>query len=86
MVLSFYLNFNAFIMGNTTKAVSFCSSILFVVNCFCLSFIKKSKKMAVIPIMYTDFITIISLAALIEMEYRLLTEYLMIFVLTAMPP
>ena len=42
--------------------------------------------MAVIPIMYTDFITIISLAALIEMEYRLLTEYLMIFVLIAMPP
>ena len=86
MFLSFYLNFNAFIMGNTPKAVSFCSSILFVANCFCLSFIKKSKKMAVIPIMYTDFITIISLAALIEMEYRLLTEYLMIFVLIAMPP
>lgn len=86
MVLSFYWNFNAFITGSTPKAVSFCSSILFVANCFCLSFIKKSRKAAMIPIMYTGFITIISLAALVEMECGLLTEYLIIFVLIAMPP
>ena len=86
MVLAFYLNFNDFIMGSTPKLVSCCSSILFVVSCFYIIFIKKSNKMAMILIMYNSFIAIISFAALIEMECGVLAKYLIIFVIIAIPP
>ncbi len=71
MILSFYLNFNDFIRGATPKVVSFCSSILFVAGCCCLSFLKKIKKLTVVLTIYTGFIAIVSLAAFIVMTYRL---------------
>ncbi len=86
MILSFYLNFNDFIMGSTPKVVSFCSSILFVAGCCCLSFLKKIKKLTVVLTIYTGFIAIVSLAAFIVVTYRLSAAYLIPFVLIAMPP
>ncbi len=86
MILSFYLNFNDFIMGSTPKVVSFCSSILFVAGCCYLSFIKKSKKLSMALTIYTGFIAIVSLAAFIVGTYRLSADYLLPFVLIAMPP
>ncbi len=86
MILSFYLNFNDFITGSTPKVVSFCSSVLFVVGCCCLSFIKKIRKLSAALAIYTGFIAIVSLAAFIVGTYRLLADYLILFVLIAMPP
>ncbi len=86
MILAFCLNFNDFIMGSTPKAVSACSSILFIVSCCYLSFMKKSKKLSVALTIYTGFIAIVSLAAFIVGTYRLLADYLILFVLIAMPP
>ncbi len=86
MILSFYLNFNDFIMGSTPKVVSFCSSILFFAGCCCLSFMKKSKKLSVALAIYTGFIAIVSLAAFIVGTYRSSADFLIPFVLIAMPP
>lgn len=86
MFSAFYLNFNDFITGATPNAVSFCSSVLFVVSCCCLSFMKKSRKLTVALAIYTGFIAIVSLAAFIVGTYRLLADWLILFVLIAMPP
>jgi len=86
MVSAFYLNFNDFITGATPDAVSFCSSVLFVVGCCCLSFMKKSRKLSAALTAYTGFVAIVSLAAFIVGAYRLLADWLLPFVLIAMPP
>jgi len=87
MVSAFYLNFNDFTTGHTPNAVSFCSSVLFVASCCCLSFMKKSGRLSAALAVYTGFIAIVSLAVSIAGAYRLPTGWPLLLVdLAAMPP
>ena len=86
MILGFGLNINDFITGATPEVTSSCISILFVASCCCLSFVPKNKKISLTFVLYTGFIAIFSLATFIVGTYRLSADYLIPFVLIAMPP